>query len=184
MRRTLKVALLAASIAAAPTAAVFARADDVKREIKKDAKDAWIETKAKYHLITADNVPGGSIHVDSHDGVVTLTGKVETEAEKAKAEEVVRKLDGVKEVRNLVQVVPKSRRDVVKASDKQIKERIESTLKANKRFEDIHLKSVDNGVVWLTGKASLPDALKAVETVALVPGVRHVSSEIEVTEKG
>jgi len=184
MRRTLRVALLAAAVAAAPTAVVFARADDVKREIKKDAKDTWLEAKAKYHLITADNVPGGSVHVDANGGVVTLTGKVETEAEKAKAEEVVRKLDGVREVRNLLQVVPKSRKDVVKATDKEIKERIEHTLKADKRFEDIHLKSVDNGVVLLTGKASLHDALRAVETVALVPGVRHVSSEIEVPEKG
>jgi len=183
MRRTLKVALLAAAFAAAPTFAVLAGAVDVK-DVKKDAKDAWLEAKAKYHLITADNVPGGSVHVDARAGVVTLTGKVETEAEKQKAEEVVRKLDGVREVRNLLQVVPKSRREVVKATDKEIKERIEHTLKADKRFEDIHLKSVDNGVVWLTGKATLPDALRAVETVALVPGVRHVSSEIEVTEKG
>jgi osmotically-inducible protein OsmY len=183
MRGTVRVALLAAAVAAAPTAAVFARTDDVKRAIKKDAKDAWLEAKAKYHLLTADNVPGGSVHVDANSGVVTLTGKVETEAEKAKAEEVVRKLDGVREVRNLVQVVPKSRREIVKATDKEVKERIEHTLKADKRFEDIHLKSVDNGVVLLTGKAGLTAALRAVETVAAIPGVRRVSSEIEVTEK-
>jgi osmotically-inducible protein OsmY len=89
----------------------------------------------------------------------------------------------VREVRNLVQVVPKSRREIVKATDKEVKERIEHTLKADKRFEDIHLKSVDNGVVLLTGKAGLTAALRAVETVAAIPGVRRVSSEIEVTEK-
>jgi hyperosmotically inducible periplasmic protein len=183
MRRTLKVALLAAAVAAAPTAVVFGRADDVKREIKKDAKDTWLEAMAKYHLIVADGVPGGSVHVDANNGVA-LTGKVETEAKKQKAAEVVRKLDGVRDVRNLLQVVPKSRKEVVKATDKQIRERIEHTLKADNRFEDIHLKSVDNGVVLLTGKAKLPDALRAVETVALVPGVRHVSSEIEVAERG
>jgi hypothetical protein len=36
----------------------------------------------------------------------------------------------------------------------------------------------------LTGKAGLTAALRAVEAVAAIPGVRRVSSEIEVTEKG
>jgi hyperosmotically inducible protein len=184
MRRTLKVALLAASIAAAPTAAVLARADDVKREVKKDAKELWLESKIKYHLITADNVPASDVKVDVKGGVVTLHGKVETEAEKARAEEVVRKIDGVREVKNMLQVVPKSRKELVKATDKEIKERIESTFKADKRFEDIHLESVDNGVVRLGGKATLSGALHAVETVYAIPGVRRVSSSIEVTDRG
>jgi len=185
MRNTFTVTLLAAALATAP-AAVLARTSDVKdvkKEVKKDAKETWLETKVKYHLITADDVPGGAIHVAVDGGVVTLHGKVETEAEKAKAEEVTRKIDGVKSVKNLLEVVPKSRRAVVKATDKDIKERVEATLKADKRFEDVHLKSVDNGVVLLSGKATLSGALRAVEAVAAVPGVRHVSSEIEVSDK-
>ena len=184
MRTTVKVALLAAAIAAAPTAAVLARADDVKKTIKKDAKELWLESKVKYHLLTADDVPASDVKVEVNGGVVTLHGKVETAAEKAKAEEVVRKIEGVREVKNMLQVVPKSRKHVVKASDKQIKERIERTFKADKRFDDIHLDSVDNGVVRLSGKASMASALRAVETVAAIPGVRHVSSNIEVSDKG
>jgi hyperosmotically inducible protein len=184
MPRTVKIALLAASLAAAPTAAVFARADDVKRAVKRDAKELWLESKVKYHLITADDVPAGPIHVEVNGGVVTLHGKVETQAEKAKAEEVVRKIDGVKDVKNMLQVVPKSRKEVVKATDKEIKDRIEKTLKADKRFEDIHLESVDNGVVRLGGKATMAGALHAVETVAAIRGVRHVSSNIEVSDRG
>ena len=183
MRTTVKVVLLAAAIAAAPTVAVLARADDVKRAVKKDAKELWLESKVKYHLLTADDLPAGPIHVDVSGGVVTLHGKVETAAEKARAEEVVRKIDGVREVKNMLQVVPKSRKEAVKATDKQIKERIESTFKADKRFDDIHLDSVDNGVVRLSGKASMASALRAVETVAAIPGVRHVSSSIEVSDK-
>lgn len=183
MRSTLKIALLAAAVATAPAAASVARADDVKREIKRDAKDTWLGAKVKYHLITADDVPGGSIHVDAEGGVVTLHGKVETEVERARAEEVTRKIDGVKEVKNLIQVVPKSRKEVVKATDREVKERVERTLKLDKRFDDIHLKSVENGVVLLSGKATMTSALRAVETVAAVPGVRHVSSEIEVSDK-
>src|SRR5438093_561676 len=183
MRRTLRIALVAA-LAVVPAAALLARADDVKREVKKDAKELWLESKVKYHLLTADNVPASDVKVDVSGGVVTLHGKVETEAEKARAAEVVRKIDGVREVKNMLQVVPKSRKEVVKANDKEIKERIESTFKADKRFDDIHLDSVDNGVVRLSGKASMASALRAVETVAAIPGVRHVSSTIEVSDRG
>jgi osmotically-inducible protein OsmY len=184
MRTTVKVALLAAAIAAAPTAAVLARADDVKKTVKKDAKELWLESKVKYHLVTADDVPATDVKVEVNGGVVTLHGKVETAAEKAKAEEVVRKIDGVKDVKNMLQVVPKSRKEVVKATDKEIKDRIESTFKADKRFSDIHIESVDNGVVRLGGKATMAGALHAVETVAAIPGVRHVSSSIEVSDRG
>jgi hyperosmotically inducible protein len=184
MRGTVKIALLAAAVAAAPTAAVFARADDVKKTVKKDAKELWLESKVKYHLVTADDVPARDVKVEVNRGVVTLHGKVETAAEKAKAEEVVRKIDGVHEVRNMLQVVPKSRKDVVKVTDKEIKDRIESTFKADKRFSDIHLESVDNGVVRLGGKATMAGALRAVETVAAIPGVRRVSSNIEVSDRG
>jgi osmotically-inducible protein OsmY len=183
MPATVKVALLAAAVAAAPMATVSVRADDVKRTVKRDAKEAWLESKVKYHLITADDVPAGPIHVEVSGGTVTLHGKVETQGEKARAEEVVRKIDGVRDVKNLLQVVPKSRKEVVKADDKAIKERIEKTLKADKRFDDIHLESVDNGVVRLGGKASMASALHAVETVAAIPGVRHVSSSIEVSDR-
>jgi hyperosmotically inducible periplasmic protein len=184
MGRTLKVALLAAAVAAVPAAAAIVRADDVKRAIKKDAKELWLESKVKYHLITADNVPASDVKVEVDRGVVTLHGKVETEAEKARSEEVVRKIDGVRDVKNMLQVVPKSRKEAVKATDKEIKERIEKTFKADKRFDDIHLESVDNGVVRLGGKSTLAGALRAVETVYAIPGVRRVSSKIEVTDRG
>ena len=183
MRRTLRIALVAA-LAVVPAAALLARAGDVKKTVKKDAKELWLESKVKYHLITADNVPASDVKVEVNNGVVTLHGKVETEAEKARAEEVVRKIDGVRDVKNMLQVVPKSRKEVVKADDKAIKERIERTFKADKRFEDIHLESVDNGVVRLGGKATMAGALHAVETVYAIPGVRRVSSTIEVTDRG
>jgi hyperosmotically inducible protein len=183
MRRTVKVALLAAAVVAASAVASVARADDVKHAVKKDAKDAWLDMKVKYHLITADNVPAGPIDIDTNNGVVTLRGKVETEAEKAKAEEVARRVDGVKEVHNLLQVVPRSRKEDVKATDKEVKDRVEHTLKADKRFDDIHVKSVDNGVVVLSGKATMAGALRAAETVRAIPGVRHVASEIEISDR-
>src|SRR6266849_1925539 len=69
-------------------------------------KDTWITTKAKLALLTADDVSVTAVHVDTIKGHVTLHGKVKSEGEKARAEVAVKKVDGVKSVKNLLQVVP------------------------------------------------------------------------------
>lgn len=49
-----------------------------------------------------------NIDVDSDDGVVTLKGKVDTAEAKQKAEEIAKKVDGVKSVKNQLTVEKKS----------------------------------------------------------------------------
>ena len=51
---------------------------------------AWITTKVKMALLTADDVPVTAINVDTVDGHVTLHGIVATDAEKAGAETAAR----------------------------------------------------------------------------------------------
>ena len=48
-------------------------------------EDAFITTKVKMELLTADNVDPMRINVDTLDGVVTLHGQVESAAAKSKA---------------------------------------------------------------------------------------------------
>ena len=67
--------------------------------------DAWITTKAKLALLTTEGVSGTAIHVDTVLGRVTLYGKVRSAEEKAKAESIAQKIEGVQGVRNLLQVV-------------------------------------------------------------------------------
>ena len=55
-------------------------------------------------------VKGGALKVDVHDGVVTISGKVEAEAQKTKAEKIVHKISGVKQVKNDLVVVGKGNR--------------------------------------------------------------------------
>jgi hypothetical protein len=55
--------------------------------------------KTKIALMTTDNVSAADLNVDTVKGVVTLHGKVATEGEKAKAEQVAAKIDGVKSVK-------------------------------------------------------------------------------------
>jgi hyperosmotically inducible periplasmic protein len=152
--------------------------------VRADTNDAWLTTKTKIVLLTTEGVPGTAVNVDTVDGRVTLHGKVATGEEKAKAEAAARTVDGVKDVKNLLQVVPESQRKIVNATDDQVKDNVDRALKGDKTIEDVKVASVNKGVVLLSGKTKSLDAkLKAIERAADVPGVKHVSSEIEANEK-
>jgi hyperosmotically inducible protein len=144
--------------------------------------DAWITTKTKLALLTAEDLSGTAINVDTVNSRVTLHGKVRSAAEKETAEAVAKKIEGVKGVRNLLQVVSPSRESAVQASDDDLRPQVEQALKAEKSLNDssISVQSVNSGVVLLAGTAkTLTAHLRAVEVVASVPGVRRVASEIQ-----
>lgn len=141
--------------------------------------DPWITTKAKIALLTDDDVHASGINVDTIDGDVTLHGKVESAAEKAAAERLVREIDGVGDVRNLLQVVPARREQVVAASDREIETRVEDALAQHEALRDVTVRSVNDGVVLLGGDVrGLGSHLSAVLVTADVPGVRRVATEI------
>ena len=143
------------------------------------ASDTWIGTKTKIALLTADDVSGSSIDVDVKRSLVTLTGKVHSEAEKAKAEQVAKSIEGVAGVKNNLQVVPKSQEKMVEQADDQIENKVEAALKTE-GLSGIEVDSVNKGVVVLKGKTdSLGRELAAIETAVKVPGVKRVSSQIE-----
>ncbi|HWW92979.1 MAG TPA: BON domain-containing protein [Vicinamibacteria bacterium] len=148
-----------------------------------DTKDAWLSTKAKIALLTTDGLSAWSVKVDTVDGNITIHGKVSSAAEKAKAEETIRSMDGVKDVKNLLQIVAPSQKKRVDAKDSDVKGRVEASLKASKTMDDIKVASVNNGVVLLSGKTqSLGQKLLAIERVYTVNGVHRVASEIETVE--
>jgi len=144
--------------------------------------DAWVTTKVKMTLLTDKDVTARNINVDTVDARVTLHGTVPTDVEKARAEQDARGIDGVREVRNLLQVVPSKAKDTVEVADKQLQERVSAALKADRVLDDsrVEVESVNNGVVLLGGKAeTLTDAYEAVEVASRVDGAQHVSSEIQ-----
>ena len=148
------------------------------------ADDMWTSTKIKIALMTTDGAGGNAVKVEVEHGKVTLHGTVDSQAVKEKAEATVRAVGGVTDVRNLLQVVKESRQESVKAADKDVKEAVETALKANKSLEGIKVKSVENGLVFLDGSASsLAVALRAIESVYGIPGVRQVSSGIQAKEQ-
>jgi len=76
----------AAAMGAAPASAVSA------------AKDAKITQQVKAELAAARDLSGARIDVDTRDGVVTLSGPVRTAAVKARASEIARTVQDVRDV--------------------------------------------------------------------------------------
>lgn len=68
--------------------------------------DATITTRVKTALLNDDNVGGLSIDVDTFKGVVTLSGRVRTREEEARAVAIARKTSGVTDVKSTLQIQP------------------------------------------------------------------------------
>ena len=77
---------------------------------RADVKDSWITTKAKIALLTMDGFSVNGANVDTNNGKVTIHGKVDDHGRPGTGpRQTVRKVDGVKSVKNLLQVVPRRR---------------------------------------------------------------------------
>ena len=81
-------------------------AKEAGRTVGTGVNDGWLWVKARYELAAADDLRDSTINADVNNGVVTLTGTVPTAAQKTKAEQVVKPLDGVKSVKNMLKVAP------------------------------------------------------------------------------
>jgi len=66
--------------------------------------DSVITTKVKAALLKNDSTPGSAIKVETFKGVVQLSGFVDTELQKTRAEEVSRGIVGVQNVVNNITV--------------------------------------------------------------------------------
>jgi hyperosmotically inducible protein len=144
--------------------------------------DAWITVKVKAALLTAEGVSSARVHVDSVDGLVTLHGRVGTAGEKASAEAAARGVEGMREVRNLLQVVPAPEQAAIEESDEALATSVADALARDAALADsqIVVLSVNKGVVLLSGSAkSIGDHVRALENASRVEGVKRVASQIQ-----
>ncbi len=74
--------------------------------IGQGANDMWLWVKTRASLLSTNDLRESTINVDVVNDVVTLKGTVATAAQKAKAEEVAKGIDGVKSVKNELKVAP------------------------------------------------------------------------------
>ena len=148
-----------------------------------DVKDSWITTKSTIVLLTMDGFSVNGANVDTINGKVTIHGKVATAADRTKAEQTVRGVDGVKSVKNLLQVVPAKAMMATISTDAEVKDRVEASLKTDAKMDDVKVASVNSGVVLLSGKAAdINQSLRAIQNAYTVTGVHRVASEITVND--
>lgn len=100
-------ALMLAAVTATPA---LAGDDSTKGQAWEGAAhDAWVDGKIEASFTINRYLNPFTIDTSVNDGVVTLSGKVESEIDKNLAGEIARGTSGVKEVRNELEVVPGSR---------------------------------------------------------------------------
>jgi hyperosmotically inducible protein len=81
--------------------------EDAKRlggTIGTGANDGWLWTKTRAVLATTDDLRDSTIDVDVDNEVVTLSGTVATPAQKNRAAQVAKSVEGVKNVKNNLKV--------------------------------------------------------------------------------
>jgi osmotically-inducible protein OsmY len=116
------------------------------------------------------------IRVRVADGRVTLEGEVEGHYERARVEEIVRRIKGVRSFGNEVvakpQIVPL-----------EIKRKIADAFKVTAEIDadSIAVDTADEGTIILTGSVSSLAEREAIERAAWsVPGVKRVENRVEV----
>ena len=188
-QQTLMMALVAGLVAVAPLTAVaqdkMDKAVDKTKEVAKDTKvavtDSWLTSKTKIALFSDDRVKGSQVKVETKDGIVHLRGKVDSADAKAAAESVAKGIDGVKSVKNDLQVVSPGARKTVDAKDADIAKAVETRLSRESDLKKVDVRA-DSGVVTLTGQVpTISSSAKASEVARGVNGVRSVKNELTFT---
>jgi osmotically-inducible protein OsmY len=153
-----------------------------KSDARAAASDMWITSAAKLRLIASTDTPGFDINVDTDRGVVTLFGSVDSTATKKRAEAEVRKVEGVVNVVNDLQIVPASRQETATQDDRQIRDAIENRLAARPALSDSKIRvEVASGVARLQGAVhSRGDQVAALTIARSTHGVRRVIDELKV----
>jgi hyperosmotically inducible protein len=171
--------VVAATLIAAP--AIAAGTADEKTPIE----DSWVTAKTKIALFADARVKGRQINVETQKGLVMIRGKVDSDEAKKAAEEIAKMVDGVKSVKNELQVVAPSKREAVEEKDDAITARVKNNLKKESKLKnaDIDVKT-NAGVVSLTGE--VPDILTSAHaswTAWKVHGVKSVKNDLTLKEK-
>jgi hyperosmotically inducible protein len=124
-----------------------------------------------------------SVSQDRTKGVVTLSGKVPADTDKARAEQIAQSQAAGQVVANQVEVVPANDSGVAKTVDKDLDKGISSNLDAAlaaNGYKSGIRHSVKNGVVTLTGTVDTESQRQQLQTIAQgVPNTQQVVNEIQ-----
>ena len=171
--------VVGAALIAAPVT-VSGKADE-----KTPINDSWLTAKTKIALAADARVKGRQINVETQKGRVMIRGKVDSDEAKNAAEDIAKKLDGVKSVKNELQVVAPSKRETVEYKDEAITAHVKKQIAKESSLKNAGISVQTNaGVVSLTGE--VPDIMTSAHaswTAWFVPGVKYVKNDLTLKEK-
>jgi osmotically-inducible protein OsmY len=155
----------------------------VKNEIVVEAaapehSDAWIALKIRSRLLMKANVSAATTQVASKDGVVTLTGTADNQAQKDLTAVYAAEIDWVKSVNNNIVVqAPAAPGPTIgeKIDDASITSQVKYALLSHKGTSAVKTKVTTNdAAVVITGEAK--NAAEITLVTKLAQGVRGVKS--------
>lgn len=162
----------------------------VKNEVTIESKfeehsDAWMAFKIRSLLLVKANVSAASTDVSVSNGVVTLTGTADNEAQKELTGVYAKEIDWVKSVKNNIVVKTVSKADekiAASMDDASITAQVNFALLNNKSTSAIKTSvSTIDGVVVIGGIAASDSAKSLVGKLAKdVRGVKSVTNDMTV----
>ncbi|MEN3157635.1 division/outer membrane stress-associated lipid-binding lipoprotein [Alkalimonas sp. NCh-2] len=168
----------AAAVVAGGGAAVVAAQD--RRTLGYQIDDKGISMRARQLFTEEELNKQGRINVVSYNGVVLLTGQVESEQVRQRAGQITRDLASVRDVHNQIRVgntISLSTR----SRDSWISTRVKSMFLSDSAISGLNIKVVtEDGEVFLMGLVTPAEADKAVEIARHVDGVNRVIRAFEV----
>jgi osmotically-inducible protein OsmY len=165
-----------------------------------NSPDWWTTTKIQAKFFADKDVKGRRVNVDTKDGVVTLSGTVDSQAAKDRAEAIAKNTDGVTTVQdnlavsgNGVQGAPGAQQPVATTGHGEaldalepgwITTKIQAQYFANPALKpwNIDVTTMANGTVTLNGSVDTDAARAQAEQIARnTAGVSNVDNRLRVT---
>lgn len=150
-----------------------------RRTSGMQVEDKSIQIKAGNRL--RDTLGGrGRVNVNAYNRTVLLTGEVDSDADRAAAEQAVARVENVVKVINQLQVGPTASLST-RSSDVLLAGKVRATLvDARDLMSNAFDIVVERGEVYLMGLVTEREANRAAELTASIPGVKKVVKAFEV----
>lgn len=163
-------------------------AESHSESLKASVNDSVITAKIKSQFIGNDTTKASSINVETNNGVVKLSGTVDSEPEAATAIQIADSTVGVKDVdTNNLHIKAEAQQENQPIRDSYITAKVKGSLIKEKLMNNVEFPALvidvetKNGIVYLSGTVEHEDQLKkAIELTKSVIGVKKIISKLTV----
>ncbi len=157
------------------TAVTGAQAVYSRHNLQATFKDQYITAKAERTIyLDTNRFKNTRVSVSAFNGIVLITGQVQTAAQKLEIERIVKNIADAKEIHNLV-TISNPTSSIIQVSDSWITAKIKSKLIATIDIDPSQIKVVtENGTVYLMGIVPHDQADIAVDIARTTEGVQSV----------